>query len=398
MNKKWVRIICIILAALMAASVITVALSTLAGAATSDKLKSLQQERSSLKQKKQDINSKINSLEYEELAVLAKKEVLDERIMLTQDEIENINEQIGVYEELIIEKEEEVEDLRDQQRVQWERYKTRIRAMEENGSISYYDIIFGATSFSDMLFRIDAVNAVMEYDEQVYQELLDAEAATRQAQQELRDTKLELEDKGVELQDTMAELDQLVEEANEYIAQLESDMEAYEQTLSELEASEKKIDKQIKEEEERIKKLEEAKKVKGTGTFQWPLDVTGRITSPFGFRQNPVTKKYHNHGGIDIGQVGYGANIRAADTGTVTTSGYDSSYGNYVVINHGNGYVTLYAHMSKRLVSKGATVKKGEIIGLTGSTGNSNGPHLHFEVRKNGVRIDPAQFFTGLKY
>ena len=159
MNKKWVRIICIILAALMAASVITVALSTLAGAATSDKLKSLQQERSSLKQKKQDINSKINSLEYEELAVLAKKEVLDERIMLTQDEIENINEQIGVYEELIIEKEEEVEDLRDQQRVQWERYKTRIRAMEENGSISYYDIIFGATSFSDMLFRIDAVNA-----------------------------------------------------------------------------------------------------------------------------------------------------------------------------------------------------------------------------------------------
>ncbi|MBQ2330456.1 MAG: hypothetical protein II387_06835, partial [Oscillospiraceae bacterium] len=335
MNKKWVRIICIILAALMAASVITVALSTLAGAATSDKLKSLQQERSSLKQKKQDINSKINSLEYEELAVLAKKEVLDERIMLTQDEIENINEQIGVYEELIEEKEEEVAALKDEQRVQWERYKTRIRAMEENGSISYYDIIFGATSFSDMLFRIDAVNAVMEYDEQVYQDLLDAEAATRQAQQELRDTKLELEDKGIELQETMEELDGLVEEANEYIAQLESDMEAYEQTLSELEASEKKIDKQIKEEEERLKKLEEAKKVKGTGTFQWPLDVRGRITSEFGFRQNPVTGKYHNHGGIDIGQVGYGANIRAADTGTVTTSGYDSSYGNYVVINHG---------------------------------------------------------------
>ena len=126
--------------------------------------------------------------------------------------------------------------------------------------------------------------------------------------------------------------------------------------------------------------------------------MRGRITSEFGFRQNPVTGKYHNHGGIDIGQVGYGANIRAADTGTVTTSGYDSSYGNYVVINHGNGYVTLYAHMSKRLVSKGATVKKGEIIGLTGSTGNSNGPHLHFEIRKNGVRIDPTQFFTGLNY
>ncbi len=398
MSKKWVRVICIVLAVLMAASVITIALSTLAGAATSDKLKSLQQERSSLKQKKQDINSKINSLEYEELAALAKKEVLDERVMLTQDEIDNINEQIGVYEELIQEKQEEVEVLKNEQRVQWEKYKTRIRAMEENGSISYYDIIFGASSFADMLFRIDAVNAIMEYDEQVYQQLLDAESATRQAQQELRDTKLELEDKTIELEEAIQELNVLIEEANEYIAQLESDQEAYKQTLTELEASEKAIDKQIKEEEARLKKLEEAKKVKGTGSFRWPLDVSGRITSPFGFRQNPVTKKYHNHGGIDIGQVGYGANIRASDTGIVTTSGYDSSYGNYVVINHGNGYVTLYAHMSKRLVSKGATVKKGDIIGLTGSTGNSNGPHLHFEIRKNGVRIDPTQFFTGLRY
>ncbi len=398
MSKKWVRVICIVLAVLMAASVITIALSTLAGAATSDKLKSLQQERSSLKQKKQDINSKINSLEYEELAALAKKEVLDERVMLTQDEIDNINEQIGVYEELIQEKQEEVEALKNEQRVQWEKYKTRIRAMEENGSISYYDIIFGASSFADMLFRIDAVNAIMEYDEQVYQQLLDAESATRQAQQELRDTKLELEDKTIELEEAIQELNVLIEEANEYIAQLESDQEAYKQTLTELEASEKAIDKQIKEEEARLKKLEEAKKVKGTGSFRWPLDVSGRITSPFGFRQNPVTKKYHNHGGIDIGQVGYGANIRASDTGIVTTSGYDSSYGNYVVINHGNGYVTLYAHMSKRLVSKGATVKKGDIIGLTGSTGNSNGPHLHFEIRKNGIRIDPTQFFTGLRY
>jgi murein DD-endopeptidase MepM/ murein hydrolase activator NlpD len=109
---------------------------------------------------------------------------------------------------------------------------------------------------------------------------------------------------------------------------------------------------------------------------------------------HPILNVLKYHAGIDIGGLGYGANILAADGGTVITSDYSSSYGNYVTISHGNGYTTLYAHMSKRLVSKGDTITKGQIIGLVGSTGLSTGPHLHFEIWKDGSRVDPLNYFT----
>lgn len=400
MRKTFVRIVAIILAAIMALSVLVSVLASVGHAAPPSQaaLDALRKEREGIKQEMQEVQSKINSLEYDQAVTIAKKEVLDERVELTQQEIENVTEQIAVYEDLIVEKQEEIEELERQEDDQWDLYKTRIRAMEQNGTISYYAIIFGASSFSDMLSRIDTVNDIMEYDEYIYEKLLEAEEATRLAKADVEETKREREAKRVELGELEEELQIEVEEANQIIEELKNNITEAEKYYAEIEAENQRIYKEIVQMEEELRKIEEAKKaVRGTGTFNWPAKIAGHVTSKYGWRINPVLGYRAFHNGIDIGGLGYGADILAADGGTVTTSTYSSSYGNYIVISHGNGYTTLYAHMSKRVAQKGDTVKKGDLIGYVGSTGNSNGPHLHFEIWYNGSRTDPLNYFSGVK-
>ena len=137
--------------------------------------------------------------------------------------------------------------------------------------------------------------------------------------------------------------------------------------------------------------------VSGTGSFVWPVPSCTYITSRFGLRVHPITGETKSHTGLDIGAA-YGATIVAADGGTITKATVYGGYGNCVMINHGNGYVTLYGHMSSIAVSEGQSVSQGDTIGYVGSTGLSTGPHCHFEVWYNGSRIDPEQFFTGLTF
>lgn len=396
-QKTIIRIIAVLLAVLMAGSVLVSVLASVATAAPSQAaLDALRKERDGIKQEMQEVESKINSLEYDQAVTVAKKEVLDERVELTQQEIDNVTEQIAVYENLIVEKQAEIEELERREDEQWELYKTRIRAMEENGTISYYAIIFGASSFADMLSRIDTVNDIMEYDELVYEQLQDAEEATRQAKADVEDTKREQEEKRVELNELEEQLQVEVEEANALLEELKNNLEEAEAYYAEMDAENQRIYQEIVEMEEELRKSS-ASAVKGTGTFAWPAKIAGHVTSKYGWRINPVLGYEAFHNGIDIGGLGYGADILAADGGTVTTSAYSSSYGNYIVISHGNGYTTLYAHMSKRVASKGDVVQQGDLIGYVGSTGNSNGPHLHFEVWYNGSRTDPLNYFSGVE-
>lgn len=137
--------------------------------------------------------------------------------------------------------------------------------------------------------------------------------------------------------------------------------------------------------------------VKGTGSFIWPAPTSTYLTSRFGLRTHPVTGTQKSHTGIDIG-AGAGDNALAADGGTVTMAGWNGGYGNCVMIDHGNGYKTLYAHLSSISVAKGSVVDKGVVVGHVGSTGVSTGPHLHFEVWSGESRIDPEQFYSGLTF
>ncbi|MBQ4427213.1 MAG: peptidoglycan DD-metalloendopeptidase family protein [Oscillospiraceae bacterium] len=396
MSRRLVRIIAIMLAVLMVFGVLASLMSYSASAApTRDQLNELKEKHSDLKQQMQETKSKINSLEFEQLEASKRKELLDQQIDLKLQEIDNINERIAVLDALIEEKTAEAREYQRRENVQREIYRTRIRAMEENGVISYLQIVFGASDFADMLFRIDAVNEIMRRDQGIYDALVAAEDATNAAKAEIVSTRGEAAEVKAELETAKAELAEQEKEAEALIAELQKNIEEYTEYYEAQQREREQIYKDIIEMEEELKKLE---MVKGTGVFMWPAQYKGRITSKFGWRIHPVlgTSKYHS--GIDIGGQGYGAEIYAADSGTVVTSAKSDTYGNYVVINHGNGYTTLYAHMQSRNVKTGDKVTKGDVIGWVGSTGLSNGPHLHFEIWDNGTRIDPAKFYSNLEY
>ena len=395
MNKTLVRIVCIVLAVLMLFGVLASILASVAYATpTRAQLNALNDDYADLKQKMKSVDSQINDFAFQSRVAKERKQVLDEKVGLILDQIDNLNEQIETCQRLIEEKELEISVLQQKQEEQWELYKTRLRAMEMNGSASYYAIVFGARSFSDLLFRLDAIRAIARSDEQVYQDLLTAEANTRRAQEELGETILEEEEKKVELAAREAELEEQIAANEALMTELEQNIEEYRAYYQELEEERSQLYLDILAMEKAIK---EAEAVKGTGTFMWPAAKAGHVTSRFGWRLHPILGVNKYHEGIDIGGLGMGCNVYASDGGKVITSALSDTYGNYIVINHGNGYTTLYAHLSKRRVSAGDTVKKGDLIGNVGSTGRSNGPHLHFEVWFKGERQDPLKYFSGVK-
>lgn len=394
MNKKWVvRAVAILMALIMALSVLYVVVGSLtAGAAVSqsqiDKLKKQQKE---IEKKKQEMLSQINSLEYEQSTALAKKVVLDNQIQLTQEDIANINDQIETYTQLIEVKKEEVIQAQQTEDDQWALYKVRIRAMEESGTISYISVIFESNSFSDLLARLDIVSEIMKYDEKLYEQLKAAKVATKDAQASLEVSKADQEIEKANLEVKNAELETQRAAADELLKEIEKDIAAAKELYQkELDAS-KEIQNDINKKIEELKKQQS--QVVGTGKLIWPAPSSNKVTSPYGQRFHPIYHEYRMHSGIDIA-AGYGAKIIASDDGTVIISQYSSSYGNYIVISHGNGYTTLYAHLSSRLKKVGDKVKQGELIGKCGSTGASTGPHLHYEVSLNGSRVNPLNYFT----
>ena len=212
------------------------------------------------------------------------------------------------------------------------------------------------------------------------------------------------------MEEKQANLEQETEEAYTMILDLEDDIEAYTAAYEENEAAEAELQAQIDAAVAELERQQAAQTVTGnndnntttsstnedptpSGSFIWPCPSCHTVSSQFGYRVHPIfgTTKYHS--GIDIA-ASAGASVLAADGGTVVTSTYSSSYGNYIVISHGNGYTTTYAHLSSRLVSTGSTVSQGTTIGLVGSTGWSTGPHLHFEISYNGSRVDPLNYVS----
>jgi murein DD-endopeptidase MepM/ murein hydrolase activator NlpD len=398
--------------------VIVGALASVAGAVSQDEIDELKNQKEQIEQNSQAIESKIDSLEYEQMSVIAKKEILDEKVTVTNELINNLTEQIEVYNGLIADKKVELEAAQAREDAQYQLYKDRIRAMEENGTISYFEIVFGATSFADLLSRIDFISEIMNYDEGVYDDYVKAKNETLAAKASLEEANALQQAAKREQEIKEAELEEQVAEASALIIELGENIDAFENERAQLQEEEARLEKEIEDKMEALaqqKAAEEAARraaeeaarnqqanyVSGMpdgdgvayGDFIWPSADSRYITSLFGTRLHPIYHTYKTHNGIDIG-ASYGTNIFAADGGTVTTSTYSSSYGNYIIINHGNGTSTLYAHMSSRLVSEGQSVSQGQVIGLVGSTGVSTGPHLHFEVYVGGSRVNPLNYFS----
>lgn len=265
-------------------------------------------------------------------------------------------------------------------------YEKRLRDIYENGQVNYLDVLLGSTDFRDFASRMYLLQRVIRRDFNLIDKL--------ESQKEA------LEHQKTVLDDNKRELDAIHAEATaeqKIIAQKTVERQAlYEQALAEkakLDAEYEELQRNSQEITAMIQRMEEegrlAPQAGGTGQFMWP--VNGEITSPFGWRVHPIWGTQIFHAGLDIA-ADYGEPVHAADSGTVVYAGWMGGYGNAVMIDHGGGLVTLYGHNSSITVGEGQQVSKGETIALAGSTGNSTGPHCHFEVRVHGEVTSPLQY------
>lgn len=413
MKKKTVSVIAVAMAFLLLTSLLLSVIGSMGALASGHEaeLDAIEQQKEELQAQRKEMQAGIDELLAQRDTVLEKKALLDEQNQYAVEEMELIDEQIEVYTGLIEDKAEELADAQEAETSQYELYCKRVRAMEENGSYTYLDILFNCTSLGELLGAMDDISEIMDADRRLYEKYTAAREETERVKAEYEDTLADLGDKQDELEAEKARLEAEIEEATDLINDLEADIEAAQAEYAANEAAEQALNAQMDAIAAQIAAEEEAARQEAaqngtdytgpgstaTGSYTWPCPSCTYITSGYGNRIHPIFGTERWHSGIDIGAAA-GATVIAADSGTVSVATYSSSYGNYVMIYHSNGTYTLYAHMSSIAVTAGQSVTKGDTIGYVGSTGWSTGPHLHFEIRNSGGTIDPTQFFSGLTY
>ena len=384
-------------AALAAAVMISGVMPGLTGtdvlAVSQSQIDALEEQRDALRAEREEMQAGIDELESQQADVLAQKAALDAQNEVYRQEIELVEEQVSIYTQLVEDKAREVEQATADENEQLATYRRHVRAMEENGRFTYLSILFGSSSLGELMSNLDMIGEIMEADQRSYDQYVAAREKSEQIQAEYETMLDELDVRQAELESERAELEAQIEEATQLIvdleAQLETDRAAYEEQLAKEEALESEIQNMIAE----LERQEAANSITSTGTYIWPLPGYSP-GSAYGWRIHPIWGDMRFHAGEDIGAP-TGTPILAADSGIATViPDNGNGYGNYIMINHGGGRVTLYAHMSGFAVSNGASGTQGQTIGYVGSTGNSTGPHLHFEVRVNGATTDPKSYFN----
>lgn len=426
MKKKRSRLSAI-MALIMVTALLIGVLPSGAYAVTRSEIDALKEKRDEIAEQKAAQQAIVDELETQHASVLERKLALDERNEYTREQIQLNREEIELYAQMIAEKAQEVEDARTLEEEQLERYRTRVRAMEENGSYDFLALLLNTTSLGAFLTTIDDIGEIMANDRQLEEDYIAAREETERVKSEYEQTRTELEAKQEALRAEAVELQNQIDEATELINQLLTDIEGNEAEIEELNRQQDSVQREIDElvaelerqraeEEERRRQEELAKQsqntggstsggssggtVTGTGSFGWPVPSCTYVTSRAGNRFHPIFNEWRYHSGMDIG-ASYGAAIVASDGGTVCWCDVKGGYGNCIMIDHGNGYYTLYGHMSSYAVSYGDTVSKGQTIGYVGSTGWATGPHLHFEIRCGDTIIEDIEGFcgfTGLTY
>lgn len=410
--------------ALLAAAALAASLP--AHAVSQAEIDDLQKKLDALEQQAQEQQDVINDLTSQKARFITRKLALDNKIEINRQMIELIGEQIEIYDEIIAEKQAELDKALEKETAQTELLRSRIRAMEENSTYSYASFIFDSSSVTELLSRIGDVNDIMHYDKTLEEEYMAAREDVESIKKSYEEARHEQELLQTELDTKQAELDAQVEAAYTMIADIETlsdDAQAEYDAIAEEEAkAEETLQEAIrKRAAEQAKYNQNNNSNNGGGgnsggsggnsggggsgggsatslsNLQWPVPSCTLITSRFGYRVAPTTGASTYHGGLDIG-AGMGASIVAAGAGDVIYAGANGGYGNCVMIDHGNGVVTVYAHMSSIGVSYGQYVTAGQYVGAVGSTGVSTGPHCHFEIRINGAQTDPAAYFSGLSY
>ena len=407
-RKLWVSLLAGFMALVMLLSLVVSLIPTRARAVSSNEIQS---QIDALQEEKEGIRAQMEALQEQQAANLTEiqgmidqKNNIDQQIGLLHAEIDNINQQISAYSVLIADKQDELDVAEARLEELNEKYKERIRAMEEDGELSYWSVLFKANSFADLLDRLNMIEEIAAADQRRLNELQKAAETVAAAREELASEKDALELTRAELDAAEAELDVKRGEADELITQLLAKGEELYAMMDEYEAQEESLLQDIAAKE---KEYNEAKQREyeawpatskaattsptnsnnssnsgnsGGGDYfvggDWIVPCSYvYVSSPYGYRIHPVYGYELFHSGIDLAAY-QGTPIYASRGGTVSTATYNNSGGYYVTINHGE------------------TVSQGQLIGYVGSTGTSTGPHLHFSIYYNGSTVNPANYIA----
>ena len=400
-NRKTGRLMALVLAAVLLFGAVPVP----ASAATSAEI---QDEIDALEAKNKEIQKQINAIQGQYNAnfsqmedIVAKKEAVDQEITLLHDKIETTNEQISAYSQLIADTQDELEDAQEELRALSEAHRERVRVMEEEGSLTYWEVIFQANSFTDLLDRINMMEEINASDRRRIEQMRIAADIVSATQMNLESEKSSLEAVRTQLAEDEAALEIKRTESDDLLYELEKQAEEFQILLAESEILQEELMDEIAQKEAELKEAkydENLKRLALQGenppsNATWVTPTTNwKLTSPFGMRLHPVLKYNRMHNGIDM-VAPQGTPIYATRAGKVTKTAYQAGgAGNYVSINHLDGFSSIYMHMTHYVVSQGQTVSAGQIIGYVGSTGISTGPHLHFGISYAGTYVNPLAY------
>lgn len=365
-----------------------------------DKISAAEDERKALEDSLAALEEKKAALEKDKKNLSNYVKELDAQLTAIEAQIEELNVQISVKEDEIEKAEKDLQAAIETENQQYEAMKRRIQFMYEQGEMNYLAMLFSAENFSDMLNKADYIEQLSAYDRQKLDEYVAITQYVRLCKSELELQKMVLDKQKEGVVVRQNEIETLIVAKQATIEKYETDIASKQAAIDEYEEDLKfqnelisQLESEIMEAKKEIL-LENGISVSYNGEkLTWPCPSYTRISSPFGWRIHPTlgVNKFHN--GVDMAAP-KGTDILAAFSGEVVAATYNSSMGNYVMMNHGNGFYTIYMHASKLCVSPGDIIIEGEKIAEVGSTGRSTGPHLHFGVRKNGEYVNPMDYLN----
>lgn len=422
-RTKIVRIISIVLAAVILLSLVSTALIVMVHAASSSEIKSkladLRAKQAEIQKQSDELEKSIAENKDQTKTLVSQKAEIDQEMEMSRQKIENLNEQIQQLNLLIAEKQTKLEASVAKEEALQKQYKARLRSMEETGSVSYWSILFRASSFSDLLDRVDMIREIAESDQLMLKQLSAATQAVETERADLEQQKQDLQQTETDLAVEQAELETKRAKADTLITQMQVEYASLSDEFLAAEADEAAVREQIKKAEtdyfNALAKEQAAaaaaaaaanKPSSGSnsssssssggassGGFAFPLAYSTGVTCAYGPRVHPINGNKSFHYGVDLA-AGMNTEIYATKSGTVTGATYGEANGYYVTINHGDGYSSIYAHMTNYVVSVGDSVKQGQLIGYVGTTGWSTGPHLHFEILYSGSNVNPMNYIS----
>lgn len=361
---------------------VSVLSSGVAIAATEDELKAqLDKNNTAIEAKEKEIKQ----VENKKKSLLDEIEELDAEMNKAQKELDSIQGQINSLNTQIEAREKKIEEANEKREEEELLLQKRVRAMYENGSTAYISLLLESQNITDFVKRCELAERMIEADKKLFEDLENLKTEASKEMEALENDKVVVE----------VAKKQEVENRNKLVTSRSAKDSRVKLLQSDINELQKQLDRELEESQAIERQLRELSGVSTVVSknekFIWPAAYSKSITCKYGPRIHPITKKKSTHTGIDI-RASMGSNIYATASGEVIKAGWNTAYGNMIIIDHGNGITTLYGHASKLNVKVGDTVKQGDIIMKAGSTGYSTGPHLHFEVRKNGTPQDPKNY------